>query len=106
MIEIVQDVISTNVAGPLLNGTRGLVETVKALPTGMERLGTDGITIEEVALTRCAPEEADPMLSRQIDGIGIGNGTSRVWRLTRHFVGTVHVQEIPANERITSTGSS
>ena len=43
------------------------------------------------------------MLSQQVDGIGIGNGTSWAWRSTRHFVGTVHVQEILANDRITFT---
>lgn len=58
MVEIVQDVISTDVAGPLLNGTQGLFETIKALPTGMERLRADGVTVKEVALTRCAPKDA------------------------------------------------
>ena len=57
MIEIVQDEISTDVAGPLLNGVGDLLETLKALPTGPEPLGSDGVTVEKIALARRAPEE-------------------------------------------------
>ena len=72
---------------------------------GMERLEADGVTVKEFTLTQCAPEEADPMLSWQVDGISIGNSTLQVWCLTRHFVGTVHVQEMLSNKRIMLTGS-
>ena len=83
MIEIVQGVISADVAGPLLNGVWGL-ETLETLPTPPEALGWDGVTVEEVALIRRAPEESHPMLPRQVDGIGIGNGAVRVRRLAGH----------------------
>lgn len=106
MVEIVEDAISTDVAGPLLNGSWGLLETLEELPTGLESLGADGITVEELALIRRLPEEAHPVLDRQVDGIGISNGASRVGRLTGHLVGSVHVQEIPAKEGIALTGSS
>ena len=57
MIEIVQDEISTDVAGPLLNRVGDLLETLKALPAGPEPLGSDGVTVEKIALARRAPEE-------------------------------------------------
>ena len=106
MVEIVQGVISADVAGPLLNGVRGLLETPKTLPTTPETLGRDGVTVEEVASIRRAPEEGHPMLTRQLDGIGIGNGAARVRRLAGHLVGSVHVQKISADEGIALTGSS
>ena len=106
MIEIVQDVISTDVAGPLLNGVWGLLETLKALPTAPEPLGWDGVTVEKIALTQCAPEESHPMLTWQVNGIGIGDGASRVRWLTGHLVGAVHVLKILADEGIALAGSS
>ena len=72
---------------------------------GMECLEADGVAVKEFTLTQCAPEEVDPMLPWQVDGISIGNGTLQVWCLTRHFVGTVHVQEMLSNNRIPLTGS-
>ena len=98
--------ITRDVAGPFLNGLWGLLKTLEALPTGMEPLGADAITVEKIAMTRRTPEGTHPMLTRQVDGIGIGNGTSWVGRLTRHLVGSVHVQKISADERIALTVSS
>ena len=106
MIEIVQDVISTDVASPLLNGVWGLLKTLKALPTGLEPLGLDGVTVEEVALTWRAPEETYPLLTQQVNGIVMGNGASWVRRLTGHLFSSVHVQEIPADEGVALAGSS
>ena len=105
MVEIVQGVISADVAGPLLNGVWGLLETLETLPTPPEALGWDGVTVEEVALIRRAPEESHPMLPRQVDGIGIGNGAAWVGRLAGHLVGSVHVQKISADEGIALAGS-
>lgn len=91
MIEIVQGVISTDVAGPLLKGVWGLLETLEALPAVMEPLGSDGVTVEEVTLTWRTPEQIHPMLARQVDEISIGNGTLHVGRLTMYLVGSVHI---------------
>ena len=106
MVEVVQGVISAHVGGPLLDGTRVFFELVKTMPTGIVDVGADGVTVEEFALTRCRPKESDPMLSRQVDGICVDDGTSRIRHSTRHFVGTVHVGEILANDWITLTRSS
>ena len=72
---------------------------------GMERLEADGVTVKEFTLTQCAPEQADPMLSLQVDGVSVGNGTLQVCYLTRHLVGTIRVLEMLSNNRITLTGS-
>ena len=64
MIEIVQDVTSTDVTGPLLNGVWDLLETLEALPTGLEPLGSNGVNVKEVALTWHAPEETHPKLAQ------------------------------------------
>lgn len=64
MIEIVQDLISTGIASPLLNGSWGFLETLEAFSTGREPLGVDGVTVQEVH------PMGHPMLARQVDGIG------------------------------------
>ena len=106
MIEVVQGVISADVTVPLLKGSRDLLETLKALPACSEAFGPHGIIVEEVALLWPALEEIHPILTRQVNGIGIGNGTSQVRSSTRHLVGTVHVQEVLGNDRIHMAGSS
>ena len=106
MIGAVQGVISADVTVPLLKGSRDLLETLKALSACSEALGPHGITVEEVTLLWHALEETHPMLTRQVDGIGISNGTSLVRSSTRRLVGTVHVQEVLGNDGIHMTGSS
>ena len=106
MIEVVKGVISADVTVPLLKGSRDFLETLKALPACSEALGPHGITVEEVALLWHALEETHPMLTQQVNGIGIGNGTLQVRSLTRHLVGTVHVQEVLGNDGIHMAGSS
>ena len=101
MIEIVQDVISTDVAGPLPKGVWGLFKTLEALPMAPEPLGWDGIIVKEIALARSTPEEAHPMLTWQVDGIGVGNGAPWVG----HLVGSIHIQKISADEGIVLAGS-
>lgn len=45
------------------------------------------------------------MLTWEVDGISVSNGTSQV-RSPGNLVGSVHVQEIPVNEGIVLIGSS
>jgi len=99
MVQIVQGIIPADVVS-LLKGTRGLLKTFKALPTGLEMLGLHGVTVKEVALVRCAPKDTHPLLTRQVDGVGIGSGTSRVRGSTRHLVSASHILKVPANDEI------
>jgi len=64
MVQIIQGIISADVAVPLLKRMRGLLETLKALPTSLEMLGRYGVTVKAVALIRRAPKDTHPMLTR------------------------------------------
>ena len=106
VLEEVKGMTTAHVRGPLLDRVGCLFKVLETLPTGIVCLRVDGITVEEFALPWWCPKETDPMLSWQVDGIGIGNSTLRIQALTRDFVGTVHVCVILANDGITLTSYS
>ena len=97
MIQVVQDINPTHVRAPLLEDLRVLLKGVKAIPVGVVGVRFHGITVKELALVGSRPKQTHPMLSWQVDGIGVGNSTSWVRGLAWHLIGAVHVQEIASN---------
>ena len=76
------------------------------MPLGVVGDRGHGITVKELALLGSRPKHPHPMLSWQVDGIGVGNSTSRVRGLAWHLIGAVHVQEIASNIGILLTNVS
>ena len=90
----------------IAEGVKGLAGNPQSIASLLGSPWATWTTVEEVTLLWHVPEETHPMLTRQVDGIGIGNGTLQVRGLTRQLVGTVHVQEVLGKDRIHMTGSS